>query len=302
MMDASTEDTAVPAPSQPPTEAPRQTRSATTANSQPVEVSADTVASINTLHDLLSGTAVPATAAAAAEMTSAAANTSGRWKGFGILNNLLNDPAHNEVYTNVVNALKRSCEMNREELSVSALTSLQSVLDTGGMEAILAVGGSHGVYQQIDTILGGLVRIHWYKKNVFRLTRWSTVGLRIASPVICELSFHALAILATSSQVRQKINSNNVHLRIIRGTNIHIKILPTVVWGVVCLRMLTQDEAYTAKFISSNGVDAVLACMKKYTNCNVVIEHCCRIIYNISKESDEVMDFQQLFVSVADLL
>jgi hypothetical protein len=52
--------------------------------------------------------------------------------------------------------------------------------------------------------------------------------------------------------------------------------------------MLTQDEAYTAKFISSNGVDAVLACMKKYTNCNVVIEHCCRIIYNISKESDEV--------------
>jgi hypothetical protein len=157
MMDASTEDTAVTAPSQPPAEASRQTRSATTANSQPVEVSADTVASINTLHDLLSGTAVPATAAAAAEMTSGAANTSGRWKGFGILNNLLNDPAHNEVYTNVVNALKRSCEMNREELSVSALTNLQSVLDTGGMEAILAVGGSHGVYQQNDTKLCELI-------------------------------------------------------------------------------------------------------------------------------------------------
>lgn len=111
------------------------------------ELSAETISAIANLSDMLSAIAV-------SSPENDPSSSVGKWRGFGLLNTMLSDPAHSETYVNVVNALKRACEMNREELCIPALGSLQSVLDSDGPNAVVTLGNSLNVFQQLDTILG----------------------------------------------------------------------------------------------------------------------------------------------------
>jgi hypothetical protein len=121
------------------------------------ELPADTAAAVNQLQSLLQRTLAIEVGTAGGAVSGSGAV--GKWKGFGLLTGLLGDQANNEIYLEVVNGLKKACEMNREELCLTSLKSLQAVLDDGGPDAVAAMGSSHGVSAQIDTILGELVSV-----------------------------------------------------------------------------------------------------------------------------------------------
>jgi hypothetical protein len=139
---------------------------------------------------------------------------------------------------------------------------------------------------------------------------WTTVylsvlGLRIASPAVCEGCLRALATLATNSVARNKLHASNMHLRVIRAMHIHSKMIATVVWGIVCLRMMYQDDKdHIPRFLGASGAEAVFACLRKYNRNNTIVEHCCRVIYNVCKENEEVRSKRVMYgiISHVELL